>query len=64
MTNNDLVKSKVHLSVSAVALSFCIVWALVGEADIKIVAVAVAFMYFLKSAVQTEDIDRALHAHH
>ena len=64
MTNHDLVKSKMHLVVSAVALVFCIVWALVGEADIKIVAVAIAFMYFLKSAVQTEDIHRALHTHH
>ena len=64
MTNSDLEKSKVHLALSSVALLFCIVWALVGEADIKIVAVAVAFMYFLNAAVRTEDISRALHSHH
>ena len=64
MTNNDLILSKTHLAVSTVALAFCIIWALIGEADIKIIAVTLAFIYFLKSAVVTEDTKRALESHH
>jgi len=64
MTNNDLTKSKTHLVLSSVALIFCLVWALTGEADIKILAVAVAFIYFLKSGIETESIQRALSSHH
>ncbi len=61
--NNDLVKNKTHLAISSVALLFCLVWALVGEADIKIVAVAITFIYFLKSGIETEMSARALEAH-
>jgi len=62
--NEELVKNKTHLAIASVALLFCIVWALVGEADIKIIAVALSFMYFLKSGIETELSARALEGGH
>ena len=61
--NQELIKNKVHLVLSSVALAFCLVWALVGESDIKIIAVTIAFIYFLKSGIETEISARALEAH-
>ncbi len=61
--NQELIKNKVHLVLSSVALIFCLVWALVGESDIKIVAVTLAFIYFLKSGIETEMSARALETH-
>ena len=52
--NEDLTNNKTKFSIAAVALVFCLIWALIGEADIKIVAVSIAFMYFLKYGIETE----------
>ena len=65
MTQHDkLIKSKTILSISAVALLFCLIWALVGESNIKIVAVTLAFICFLKAGIETEMNQRALESHH
>ena len=52
--NEELIENKSKWAISAVALLFCLVWALIGEADIKIVAVTLAFIAFLKYGVATE----------
>ena len=61
--NNELMKNKTHLAVSGVALMFCLVWALVGESDVKVIAIAISFIYFLKSGIDTEVSARALETH-
>ena len=61
MTKNDLTCSKTHFTISAVALCFCLIWAFIGESDIKIVAVTIAFIYFLKAGVDTEMSSIAAH---
>ena len=61
--SNELDTNKTHFAIAAVAFLFCLVWALVGESDIKIVAVGLSFMYFLKSGIETEMSARALEAH-
>ena len=48
--NNNITK----FVISSVAFAFCLVWALIGEADIKIVAVGITFMYFLKYGIEVE----------
>ena len=52
--NEELVNNKIKFTLSAVAFIFCLIWALIGEADIKIVAVSVSFMCFLKYGIETE----------
>lgn len=52
--NEEFINNRSKLIISTIALLFCFVWALVGEADIKIVAVTFAFTLFLKYAVATE----------
>ena len=52
--NEEFTNNKSKLVISTVALLFCLVWVLVGEADIMIVAVSIAFYAFLKYAVATE----------
>jgi hypothetical protein len=55
MTHNDeLTGHKIKFAIASVALAFCTVWALVGVADIKIVAVTIAFICFLKSGIEME----------
>jgi len=55
MTHNEgLINNKSRLAISAAALLFCLVWALVGEADIKIIAVSISFMFFIKYGIDTE----------
>lgn len=55
MTHNDeLTGHKTRFTIASVALAFCTVWALVGVADIKIVAVTAAFICFLKSGIELE----------
>ena len=55
MTHNDeLTGHKTSFIIASVALIFCTVWALVGVADIKIVAVTIAFIFFLKSGIEME----------
>ena len=50
----ELTNNKSKFIVSMVALVFCLVWALVGEADIKIIAVTLAFIALLKYGIATE----------
>jgi len=50
----DLNDNITKFVISGVAFAFCLVWALIGEADIKIVAVAIAFMCFLKYGIAVE----------
>lgn len=64
MSENQLIKSKNSLVISSVALLFCLVWALIGESDIKIIAVTVAFVCFLKAGIETEMAARAEHGSH
>ena len=52
--NKELTDNRSKFIVSTVALVFCLVWALVGEADIKIIAVTLAFIAFLKYGIATE----------
>jgi len=52
--NKELTDNRSKFIVSTVALVFCLVWALVGEADIKIIAVTLAFITFLKYGIATE----------
>ena len=39
---------------SAVALVFAIIWAIIGVSDIKIIASTAAFIFFLKYGIETE----------
>ncbi len=64
MSENELSTDNTAITLSSVALIFCIIWALVGESDIKIVAVSIAFMYFLKAGIDMEMASRALHDAH
>ena len=64
MNENELTINKSKLIISSVALLFCLVWALIGESDIKIVAVAVAFYCFLQAGIETEMSARAAHGSH
>jgi len=52
--NEELTKNKTKFAISSVALVFCLVWAIIGEADIKIIAVSIAFMFFLQHGIATE----------
>jgi len=52
--NQDLSDNITRFVISSVAFAFCLVWALIGEADIKIVAVGVTFMCFLKYGIAVE----------
>jgi hypothetical protein len=52
--NEELTGHKTRFIIASVALVFCTVWALVGVADIKIVAVTIAFICFLKSGIEME----------
>lgn len=52
--NEDYTNNKMKFTISSVALAFCLVWALIGESDIKIIAVTIAFMYFLQYGIATE----------
>ncbi len=61
--NKELIQNKVHFVLSSVALVFCLIWVLVGESDIKIIAIAISFIYFLKSGIDTEMSARALDTH-
>jgi len=61
--SNELTENKTHFAIAGVAFLFCLVWAVVGESDMKIVAVSISFMYFLKSGIDMEMSARALEAH-
>ena len=52
--NQELSNNITKFVISTVAFAFCLVWALIGEADIKIVAVAITFMYLLKYGIDME----------
>lgn len=52
--NDELAGHKIKFAIASVALVFCTVWALVGVADIKVVAVTIAFICFLKSGIEME----------
>lgn len=52
--NEDFTHNKTKFVISTVALGFCLIWALIGETDVKILAVSIAFMCFLKYGVATE----------
>ena len=52
--NEALTNNKIKFTLSTVACGFCLVWARIGEADIKIVAVSIAFMCFLRHGIATE----------
>ena len=52
--NEELTTNKTKFAISGVAFVFCLVWALIGESDIKIIAVAIAFMCFLQHGIATE----------
>jgi hypothetical protein len=55
MTHNDnAINTASNFIISAIVFLFCLVWALIGEADIKIVAVTLAFIYFLKAGIDLE----------
>lgn len=65
MTHRDeTIDSKSKFIISAVAFVFCLVWALVGEADVKILAVTLAFIYFLKEGIALEINSRSSHETH
>lgn len=64
MSENELSIDNTALTLSSVALVFCIIWALVGESDMKIIAVSIAFMFFLKAGIDMEISSRALHDEH
>jgi len=52
--NEELTKYKTRFIISSVAFLFCLIWALVGEADIKIVAVTLTFSCFLFNGIKLE----------
>lgn len=52
--NDEQNKHRSRLSIAVVALVFCSVWALIGEADIRIAAVTIAFMSVLKAGIDKE----------
>jgi hypothetical protein len=52
--NDELTGHKIKFTIASVALIFCTVWALAGVVDIKIVAVTIAFICFLKSGIEME----------
>ncbi len=62
--HEELTTNKTKFAISAVALLFCLVWALVGESDLKIIAVTAAFSCFLKHGIETEESARALGGAH
>ena len=62
--NEDYTNNKTKFAISGVALIFCLVWALVGESDIKIVAVSIAFMFFLQYGIATEMSAREMDGSH
>jgi len=62
-SNQEHINNKTGFALSSVALLFCLVWALVGEADIKILAVSISFMYFLKYGIATEMSAKDLNSH-
>ncbi len=62
--NEEFTNNQSKFIISAVALVFCIVWAIIGESDFKIIAVTIAFYAFLKYGVATEASYLASHASH
>ncbi len=55
MTHNEETTTiKTKFIIASVALIFCLIWALSGEAGIKIVAVTAAFACFLKYGIDLE----------
>lgn len=64
MSENEQIENRSKLVISSVALLFCLVWALIGESDLKIVAVSIAFYCFLKAGIETEMSERASHGSH
>jgi len=46
------------------AMLFAIVWAILGESNIKMLFVAVTFILFLRAGVNYEMTSRALNDHH
>lgn len=64
MTAREHLNNKAEFVISSVALVFCMVWAMVGESDMKIVAVTISFIFFLKSGIATDMSERELGGHH
>lgn len=60
----DYTNNKIKFTISSVALVFCLVWALIGESDIKIVAVSIAFMCFLQHGINMEMSAREMDGSH
>jgi len=62
--HEDYTNNKIKFSIAGVALVFCLIWALVGESNIKIIAVSIAFMCFLQHGIAVEMSAREMDGSH
>ncbi|MDF1880277.1 hypothetical protein JHD50_02985 [Sulfurimonas sp. MAG313] len=62
--NENFIQSKTKFVLASVAFIFCLVWAFIGEADIKLVAVSIAFMCFLYHGINMEMCAREMGSSH
>ena len=52
--HEEYTNNKIKFTIAGVALAFCLVWALIGESNFKIIAVAITFMCFLQHGIAME----------
>jgi hypothetical protein len=62
--HGDYIENRSWFIGYSVALVFGIIWAILGESDMKLVFITVAFILFLRSGVKTEMSARALNPDH
>lgn len=62
--HNAYVGHRTWFVIYSVALIFGIVWAIIGESDMKIAFITLAFALFLRSGVLLEASTRALYEGH
>ncbi len=62
--HGDYVTNRSWFIAYSVALFFGIVWAILGESDMKLVFITAAFILFLRSGIKTEMSARALCTDH
>jgi hypothetical protein len=61
---HDYIANRSWFVIFSAALVFGIVWTIIGENDMKIAFIAVAFALFLRSGILLEMSARKLHAGH
>ena len=64
ITQEDLLTAKNWFYGLSFAMVFAIIWAILGENDIKILFIAVTFTLFLRAGIKYDETERALNTHH